>query len=174
MKKKDLAVFGLSLLAHLLFYIILLLSQKLVLKSQPEDLHVEWVQLDDSQEPSEKGAFKNKIKNTIRKSKRGGSEKRGTINLDNLKPALYSMQYDESQSQSSLEHKGQWSDQPVMDTLNSMSLPEYSRNYYFFEILTQNMNQPIQYPKEYANNMLTGQFWIRIFIGSTRSTVADY
>ncbi len=57
-----------------------------------------------------------------------------------------------------------WNDNPVMKTLNSIDLPEYSENHYFFSYLREKINQAIIYPQDLAEHKITGKIWVKILI----------
>ena len=86
--------------------------------------------------------------------------------LNSLKPSLYESQYSPSTDQSDANNpsSGDWSDKPVLSTLNGLGLSEYSENFHFFEILSRKINKGIGYPEDYARNKLTGEFWIKILV----------
>lgn len=60
----------------------------------------------------------------------------------------------------------EWKDQPVIQTMNSIGLEEYSLNDHFFKKLSNKLNQSILYPKDYAENHITGKLWVQILIDS--------
>lgn len=159
MKKKEFIAFVLSLLTHFCLCAILLYTTKPNVESPSKDLDVEWVTLRDQHLSAKKTP-----KNADSKLKTQGARKFKQLNLDHLKPTLYSNNYDGGRLSFSSESRGEWSDQPVMETLNNMDLFEYSQNHSFFEVLAINMNQAIKYPEDFARNMLVGKFWIRIFV----------
>ncbi len=62
------------------------------------------------------------------------------------------------------KNENEWSDNPVMSTLNGLGLSEYSENHSFFEALAQRLNRHILYPKELWEHRISGSFWIKIRI----------
>ncbi len=59
-------------------------------------------------------------------------------------------------------HQNGWGGDEIMETMNSIELSEYSENFYFFEVLSQHLNQQIPYPKALWEHKISGKIWVKL------------
>ncbi len=164
---------GISLFLHAIAFYFLL-EKKLPLS---EEKMAEIPKLYFVEEKDAKGASKKSRKN-IRKKALLAPNKAANKNLpkkweaneafkkfQSFSPKVYDDHYyGESGGSESSPFRGEWSDKPVMATLQSMDLPEISENIYFFELLRERINRAVLYPKDLAEHKITGKIWVKILV----------